>query len=451
MLERGSRAEAGHLASDGKGPCGRPAPEARRGASASDPRGVPSRDGKRPAGTNPRADDLRARGLTAPAPARLAAWAQDFSRRSCGCGVRSASVGEWQEDGKGLATCGSETAAVAGATAHHRASASDEAARRGGGADPPLIAPAGYGKTTLAREWLAQRGKTRSVVPRTDRCFGRRSCRSFAVQGACANLVDDRAEHARVAGRAHNSGGGTRRDRGPDGGRVGRLAGGHVAGDGRVRARRAACGAGEARRALRAGLRRPRVDHRARSSELDRAARSAVRRRVRTAGGVAGNDARRSVSGARERDACAGRPSGARRRLARGHRPRRVASRRGKSDNGRAVSALRLRRAGTVRQARSGRTAAPRSSVDAVGADAESSFSLLPETPRSASWRPRSMLASSLCARDKTWRSIRCAARSSSRRSGTSASAKTRSTLWRCGCSPRLSGTMHSSSLAGLI
>ena len=212
MLERGSRAEAGHLASDGEGPCGRPAPEARRGASASDPGGVPCRDGKRPAGTNPRADDLRARGLTAPAPARLLR-----GRRSSLDGAAAAEYARpLSEDGREMEQGRQHVdlkLGLAGAAAHHQASASDEAARRGGGADPPLDRACGLREDDARARVAVATGTTRALVPRTDGCFGRRSRRSFAVQGACATFVDDRAEHARVAGCAHDSGGGTGRDR----------------------------------------------------------------------------------------------------------------------------------------------------------------------------------------------------------------------------------------------
>ena len=105
---------------------------------------------RRPARTEPRADVFRARGLTATCTCALRrAGAELFGREY----ART----EGRRDGTGKRTCGH---GVAGASQRHIIER-PRLTKLLDGADARiilLVAPAGYGKTTLAREWTASAG-----------------------------------------------------------------------------------------------------------------------------------------------------------------------------------------------------------------------------------------------------------------------------------------------------
>src|SRR5262249_34033871 len=131
---------------DGEGALRRPPAEARRHAPASDPRRVSAADRRRPARAKPRIRSLRIRGLTAL-----------YLRPGAGTGPLSTSryfpPPRLRLRADGMVGEASAATAVSRRRIIKRprlTNTLDESGAR----IILLVAPAGYGKTTLAREWL---------------------------------------------------------------------------------------------------------------------------------------------------------------------------------------------------------------------------------------------------------------------------------------------------------
>ena len=149
LLERRGLGAARHLPPDGEGSLRRAAAEARRPSPAAASDRLPDPDGRRPSRTKPRPSKVGE--LTAAFP-RLASAAAGTPIQKGGSALRS-------------------TGGHCGARHDHMGStASEPTARRQRIIERPrltrlldesparvkmLVAPAGYGKTTLARQWLA--------------------------------------------------------------------------------------------------------------------------------------------------------------------------------------------------------------------------------------------------------------------------------------------------------
>src|SRR4051812_13753199 len=147
LLQRGGRSAPRDLPADGQGALRRSSAEARSAAAQADSRCVPSVDGRRPAADPPHRGSL----IELPASA---AWAADAGASiSRPRGVQSAKA----DVSPGWGMAGIETAVEA---ARRYIIKRPRLTRLLGKAPPRvlmLIGPAGFGKTTLAREWVADR------------------------------------------------------------------------------------------------------------------------------------------------------------------------------------------------------------------------------------------------------------------------------------------------------
>src|SRR5262249_27586289 len=159
LLQRRGRRTPRHLPSHGKGALRCPAAEARCHPAAPNPRGVPGPDRRRPARAKPEVGRGRQRGLTANRACGPVGWqarsAQKDTRNS-----RRPRL-SWRR-----AAGGAQGEQVGEATAMDTSRASRRIIERprltrlmtdSESRVMLLVAPAGYGKTTLAREWLRDR------------------------------------------------------------------------------------------------------------------------------------------------------------------------------------------------------------------------------------------------------------------------------------------------------
>ena len=176
MLQRGGRRPPRHLHPYCQGACGRPQAEARRVQATADPGGVPRADGPGSTRAKPRGRTRRLRGTdgTVPAPPRPGGHGSsrslDEGRRrrygcAAGCGAR-----QWRERAR-VSEALQFDPSVGQRHIIERPrllKLLDETEAR----IILLVAPAGYGKTTLARQWLKTRREPRVWVRARDALSG---------------------------------------------------------------------------------------------------------------------------------------------------------------------------------------------------------------------------------------------------------------------------------------